>query len=106
VVPELVAVLWNAAEAGDWAQARAVHEKLYPLSVAVYRDAPGGRATARLKACLKLLGYLPSDRLRPPQPPASAAEIRALSAGLYFAGYFKGFEGGDQSHSGLGGCET
>jgi 4-hydroxy-tetrahydrodipicolinate synthase len=86
VVPELVVALWNAAEAGDWAQARAVHDKIYPLSVAVYRDAPGGRATARLKACLKLLGYLPSDSLRPPQPPASAAENRALSAALSFAG--------------------
>src|SRR5882757_4528869 len=42
VVPELVVALWNAAEAGDWAQARAVHDKIYPLSVAVYRDAPGG----------------------------------------------------------------
>jgi 4-hydroxy-tetrahydrodipicolinate synthase len=90
VVPELVVALWNAAEAGDWAQARATHEKIYPLSVAVYRDAPGGRATARLKACLKLLGYLPSDSLRPPQPPASAAENRALSAALHSAGYFTG----------------
>ncbi|MGY4286118.1 dihydrodipicolinate synthase/N-acetylneuraminate lyase [Bradyrhizobium sp. LM2.7] len=51
VVPELVVSLWNAAEAGDWEQARAVHEKLYPLAVAIYGDAPGGRATLRLKAC-------------------------------------------------------
>ncbi|WP_315833577.1 dihydrodipicolinate synthase family protein [Bradyrhizobium prioriisuperbiae] len=82
VVPELVVALWTAAEAGDWTQARAVHDKLYPLSVAVYRDAPGGRATARLKACLKLLGHLESDTLRPPQHAATAAEIGALSAAL------------------------
>ena len=85
VVPELVVALWSAAEAGDWAQARAVHEKLYPLSVAVYRDAPGGRATARLKACLKLLGHLPNGVLRPPQPPATATEMRALTAALEIA---------------------
>jgi 4-hydroxy-tetrahydrodipicolinate synthase len=64
-----------------------VHEKLYPLSVAVYRDAPGGRATARLKACLKLLGRLPSDALRPPQPSATADELRTLAAALQTAGY-------------------
>jgi 4-hydroxy-tetrahydrodipicolinate synthase len=87
VVPELVVALWNAAEAGDWTQARAVHEQLYPLSVAVYRDAPGGRATARLKACLKLLGRLPSDVLRPPQPAATAEELRTLSTALLAAGY-------------------
>ena len=85
VVPELVVALWNAAEAGDWARARAVHDKLYPLSVAVYRDAPGGRATARLKACLKLLGRLESDTLRPPQQGATVAEIDALSVALDIA---------------------
>lgn len=87
VVPELVVALWNAAEAGDWTQARSLHDNLYPLSVAIYRDAPGGRATARLKACLKLLGQLQSDALRPPQQAATAAEIRALSAALHIAGY-------------------
>ncbi|WP_083269733.1 dihydrodipicolinate synthase family protein [Bosea vaviloviae] len=87
VVPELVVALWNAAEAGDWTRARAVHEKLYPLSVAVYRDAPGGRATARLKACLKLLGRLPNDVLRPPQPSVTADELRTLAAALQIAGY-------------------
>lgn len=87
VVPELVAALWSAAEAGDWTQARALHEKLYPLSVAVYRDAPSGRATARLKACLRLLGHLQSDTVRPPQHAATATETRALSVALDIAGY-------------------
>jgi 4-hydroxy-tetrahydrodipicolinate synthase len=86
VVPELVVRLWNAAEAGDWTQARSLHEKLYPLSVAIYRNAPDGRATARLKACLKLLGVLQNDTLRPPQHPATTAEMRALSAALHIAG--------------------
>lgn len=86
VVPELVVSLWMAAEAGDWERARAAHEKLYPLAVAIYRDAPGGRATVRLKACLKLLGRLSCDVARPPQPPAAQNEIRALEQALRIAG--------------------
>jgi 4-hydroxy-tetrahydrodipicolinate synthase len=86
VVPELVVSLWNAAEAGDWERARAAHEKLYPLAVAIYRDAPGGRATVRLKASLKLLGRLSCDAARPPQPPASSNELRALEQALRSAG--------------------
>jgi 4-hydroxy-tetrahydrodipicolinate synthase len=86
VVPELVVSLWTAAEAGDWEQARAAHEKLYPLAVAIYRDAPGGRATVRLKACLKLLGRLSCDAARPPQRPATPDELRALELALRMAG--------------------
>lgn len=86
VVPELVVSLWTAAEAGDWERARAAHEKLYPLAVAIYRDAPGGRATVRLKACLKLLGRLSCDATRPPQPPATSNELRALEQALQSAG--------------------
>jgi 4-hydroxy-tetrahydrodipicolinate synthase len=82
VVPDLVVALWDAADAGDWAAARAAHEKIYPLSVAIYRDAPGGRATARLKAVLKILGKLDSDRLHPPQQAATPAEYQALERAL------------------------
>lgn len=89
VVPELVVSLWCAAEAGDWERARAAHEKLYPLAVAIYRDAPGGRATVRLKACLKLLGRLSCDAARPPQPPVTSAELCALELTLQLAGYGK-----------------
>ena len=86
VVPELVVNLWTAAEAGDWKRARAMHDRLYPLAAAIYRDAPGGRATVRLKACLKLLGRLQCDAVRPPQPPATPDELRALELALQLAG--------------------
>jgi 4-hydroxy-tetrahydrodipicolinate synthase len=87
VVPELVVNLWSAVDAGDWGQARAMHEKLYPLAVAIYRDAPGGRATARLKACLRLLGRLACDAMRPPQSRATVIEQHALELALRAAGY-------------------
>ncbi|WP_245471229.1 dihydrodipicolinate synthase family protein [Bradyrhizobium genosp. SA-3] len=86
VVPELVVGLWTAAEAGDWERARAAHEKLYPLAAAIYRAPPGGRATVRLKACLKLLGRLSSDAARPPQPAATRDELQALEQALQAAG--------------------
>jgi 4-hydroxy-tetrahydrodipicolinate synthase len=82
VVPQLIVELWESVEAGDWAHARRTHERIYPLSVAIYRDAPGGRATARLKTCLKLLGQLESDTLRPPQVPATPREVEALRSAL------------------------
>jgi 4-hydroxy-tetrahydrodipicolinate synthase len=82
VVPDLVASLWQAAASGDWTAARAVHERLYPLAAAIYRDPPGGRATARLKAGLKILGRLTSDAVRPPQSSATADEYRAVEKAL------------------------
>ncbi|WP_244471043.1 dihydrodipicolinate synthase family protein [Microvirga massiliensis] len=85
VVPDLVAELWSAASGGDWVRARAVHERLYPLAVSIYRDPPGGRATARLKAALKILGRLNCDAMRPPQPRASSQEYRAIERALSHA---------------------
>lgn len=73
-------------QAATLERARAAHEKLYPLAVAIYRDAPGGRATVRLKACLKRLGRLSCDAVRPPQPPATPNELRALDQALRAAG--------------------
>jgi len=86
VVPELVVELWNQAGAADWTAARSTHDKLYALSVAIYRDPPGGRATARLKTCLKLLGRLCDDTVRLPQRGCDAAETQALRAALLAAG--------------------
>lgn len=85
VVPEPVVALWDAAHAGDWIRARALHDRLYPLATAIYRQSPKGRATARLKACLKILGRLPFDGMRPPVQPLDDAEYRRLEAALAHA---------------------
>ena len=66
VIPEPIVGLYEAVGAGRLDAARAFHERIYPLARAVYRRSPGGRATARLKTCLELLGHFPCDRVLPP----------------------------------------
>lgn len=86
VTPTLCADFFAAASGGDWVEARRLHDRIYPLAVAIYRNAPGGRATARLKACLSLLGKLDAPIVRPPQPPVSEQERSSLRAALATAG--------------------
>ena len=86
VIPEPIVGLFEAVRAGRLDEARACHERIYPLARAVYRLAPGGRATARLKTCLAMLGRFPSDRMIPPAvatPPDEHPGLRkALDAAL------------------------
>jgi len=86
IVPELIVALHDAAMSKDWNRAREIHERIYPLSVAIYRKVPGNRATARLKTCLKLLGRLEHDTARPPIQPLPPEEIVELRAALNVAG--------------------
>lgn len=86
LAPSLIAGLFEAAENGDWDLARALHDKVYPLARAIYRQAPGGRATARLKTALMMLGHLQCDAVRPPQPPLAAAEHADLQDAMRQAG--------------------
>lgn len=86
LAPEAVIDLWDAACAADWSRARACHERLYPLARAIYREAPGGRANARLKACLHILGRLGFDAVRPPFPRLTPGEYRTLERALAAAG--------------------
>ena len=82
VVPELVIALDAAVRAGDLAKARALNERVYPLAKAIYGTAPGGHANARLKTCLKLLGRIPRDTMRPPIGPLAASEVAMLERAL------------------------
>jgi len=86
LAPALLAQFYDAATEGDWDRARTLHEAIYPLSVAIYRDAPGGRATARIKAALRRLGQIPCDAVRPPQPSATNSERAALDRAMEAAG--------------------
>lgn len=82
VTPRPVIALWRAAKAGRWDEARHWHDVIYPLASAVYRAAPGGRATPRLKACLKILGLLDCDAARPPFMPLPVEEYLSLERAL------------------------
>ena len=86
ICPEPVVALWEAASAGRFDEARNWHDVIYPLAAAIYRSRPGGRATPRLKACLKILGRLACDAARPPFQPLDREEYRRLEAALKHAG--------------------
>ncbi|MEL6963731.1 MAG: dihydrodipicolinate synthase family protein [Pseudomonadota bacterium] len=86
LTPDLIIGLERAVRHGDMKAAQAAHETIYPLARAIYGTAPGYRATARLKACLKLLGRLPDDQVRPPIERLPAREIERLSKTLESSG--------------------
>ena len=85
VVPEPVIALFDAVRAGNLAAARDLNERIWPLARAIYRAAPGGRANARLKSCLKMLGRFPDDAMLPPQIATPPHEHEALRAALAIA---------------------
>jgi len=86
VAPEFIAGIYRAILAGDLESARGWNDRIYPLAKAVYGTAPGSHATARLKACLKLLGRIPDDRMRAPMGPLPAEEIAMLHGALQASG--------------------
>jgi 4-hydroxy-tetrahydrodipicolinate synthase len=86
IIPEEIVGLDRAVRNGDLALARKLHDVVYPLAKAIYGTPPGGHATARLKACLKLLGRLNCDFVRPPIGPLHADEVAMLQHALREAG--------------------
>lgn len=86
VAPELVVGLYRAVQAGDLQAARQWNDRIRPLARAIYGTAPGGHANARLKACLMLLGRIPSDTMRPPMGPLGPGEVEMLARALREAG--------------------
>ncbi len=78
LVPEAVVTLYEAVERQDLAQARAAHEVIYPLARAIYGAVPTSYATARLKACLRMLGRLEHDTVRPPLGSLDRGELLRL----------------------------
>ena len=85
VIPEVIVALDRAVKRGDVAAARAIHAKLHPLANIIYGVPPGSLATARLKACLQLLGRFASDAVRPPFAPIDTAERARIDAALRVA---------------------
>ena len=82
VIPAEIVQLDEAVKRGDLARARVLHGRIYPLAKAVYGTAPGSLATARLKACLKLLGRLEHAACRGPAGDLPLEEYERLAGVL------------------------
>jgi len=77
-IPGEMAALCAAAQAGDWDEARRIHERWLPLMLANFR---GGPNPVPAKAALLAMGLIGSDATRRPLLPLDAGPREAL-AGL------------------------
>lgn len=89
LMPREIVALDRAVREGDLATARALHGRIQPLANGIYGRAPGGLATARLKACMGLLGLWPNPAPRAPVTALPEGEIVLLRAALIEAGLMK-----------------
>ncbi len=82
VAPELCAAQQAAMQAGDYATARTLQDKLFPLHLALFSD----NSPAPTKYALHRLGLLPDMHTRLPIAPASSASRDQIDAALVHAG--------------------
>ncbi len=77
VAPALMSAMWDAAAAGDWAKARALHYRLLPLGEGLFVEAN----PIPVKAALAMMGRI-AEELRPPLYPLAAPYRDKLRAQL------------------------
>jgi 4-hydroxy-tetrahydrodipicolinate synthase len=77
VAPALMAEMWDAAAAGDWARSRALHFKLLPLSEGLFIESN----PIPVKAALAMMGRI-ADELRAPLYPMTGPGREKVRANL------------------------
>jgi 4-hydroxy-tetrahydrodipicolinate synthase len=77
VAPADMSAMWDAAAAGDWKRARALHYKLLPLSEGLFVETN----PIPVKAALSMMGRI-ADELRPPLYPMASGAREKLRATL------------------------
>lgn len=80
VAPADMAAMWDAAAAGDFARARELHYKLFPLSEGLFIEAN----PIPVKAAMAMMGRI-ADEIRPPLYPMTGAhrdKVRKILADL------------------------
>ena len=81
-IPAEMTALCDAARAGDWAEARRIHERWLPLFLANFRSAPN---PVPVKAALARMGLIGGDAVRQPLLPLderAGAELASTLRGL------------------------
>jgi 4-hydroxy-tetrahydrodipicolinate synthase len=81
MAPELLVEFIKAGKAQDWTAAKAIHDKLLPLTKAVYHRGSHMEGTVALKHALVARGILPHATVRSPLLPlADGADIEIADA--------------------------
>ena len=81
VIADLQAQLFQAVQANDLARARAINDRIYPLSEAFYAN-PFVDMHNRMKEALVILGRIPCAAVRPPLVKLGDAEIARIRRAL------------------------
>ncbi|SDJ99463.1 4-hydroxy-tetrahydrodipicolinate synthase [Actinopolyspora mzabensis] len=86
LAPEPLVELLTAGKARDYPTARAVHDRLLPVTKAIYHRGSHMEGTVALKLGLKARGILPSATVRPPLIDLSAEAEEEITLALKSAG--------------------
>ena len=86
LVPELMVELLAAAKSHDYAAAKAVYDRLAPVTSAVYHRPSHIESTVAMKIGLVQRGLIPNATVRPPLMPLGAGVEEEMSSALKFAG--------------------
>jgi 4-hydroxy-tetrahydrodipicolinate synthase len=86
LVPELMVELLAAARRHDYDAAKAVYDRMAPLTKVVYHRASHIESTAAMKMGLVKRGLIPSDTVRPPLMPLDPMVAEEVAAALKAAG--------------------
>ena len=86
-IPELITGAWGACKAEDFAKARTLQNKIFPVAETIYGiGEPSADAHARMKEVLKQRGLFRSALMRLPVLPLSEKDKQHVSAALKEAG--------------------
>lgn len=86
LVPELMVELQNLAHEGSYREAKAVYDRIAPLTKAIYHRDNHLEGTVALKIGLVLRGVLESASVRSPLFDLDEADHKAIAGALAFAG--------------------
>lgn len=85
VIASMQVAMWRAIRAGDLLEARAINDRMLPLTQVFYAD-PFVDMHNRMKEALVMLGRMERAVIRPPLMKLSQAECDRLHAGLVASG--------------------
>lgn len=86
IAPELLIDLIKAGKAKDYSAARALHDKLMPVTKAVYHRGSHMEGTVALKEALVVRGILDHATVRSPLLPLPAGADQEIAAAIHQAG--------------------